>query len=89
MALIKCPDCNKEVSNLANNCNGCGRPISKEAIQAKIQSLKNEAKSSTEKINTIAQRKTQGENINEGKLIAEGIKLENLQSEIYVLQLEL
>jgi hypothetical protein len=27
MALIKCPDCGKDISDLASICIGCGRPI--------------------------------------------------------------
>lgn len=27
MALVKCPECGKEVSSLANTCIGCGFPI--------------------------------------------------------------
>lgn len=27
MALIKCPDCNKEISSLAETCLHCGRPM--------------------------------------------------------------
>lgn len=29
MALIKCPDCGKEVSDASATCVGCGRPIGK------------------------------------------------------------
>ena len=28
MAIINCPDCNKEISNQAQNCPNCGYPIS-------------------------------------------------------------
>lgn len=28
MALITCPDCNKEISDSAENCPNCGRPMS-------------------------------------------------------------
>lgn len=31
MAIIKCPECGKEVSNKAKNCVHCGCPISNEA----------------------------------------------------------
>ena len=27
MALIKCPDCGKDISTLAKNCPSCGRPM--------------------------------------------------------------
>ena len=27
MAMIKCPECGKEISNLANSCPNCGVPI--------------------------------------------------------------
>lgn len=27
MALIKCPDCKKEISDMAKNCPNCGRPV--------------------------------------------------------------
>ena len=32
MALIKCPDCGKEVSDIAEACPNCGRPIKDEGI---------------------------------------------------------
>lgn len=32
MALIKCPDCGKEVSNKAPVCPNCGRPIAPTGI---------------------------------------------------------
>ena len=28
MALIKCPECGKEISNYAKECNQCGYPLS-------------------------------------------------------------
>lgn len=30
MALINCPDCNKEISDKAPTCPGCGAPIAKD-----------------------------------------------------------
>ncbi len=41
MALIKCPDCSKLISELSDKCIHCGRPMkkSKESIQAEIQTL--------------------------------------------------
>jgi DNA-directed RNA polymerase subunit RPC12/RpoP len=33
MALIKCPDCSKDVSDIANHCLNCGRPIKYETTQ--------------------------------------------------------
>lgn len=32
MALIKCQECGKEISNKANTCPNCGCPIEKEKI---------------------------------------------------------
>lgn len=32
MALIKCQECGKEISNKANACPNCGCPIEKEKI---------------------------------------------------------
>ena len=32
MALIKCPECKKEISNSAKNCPSCGYKISKSGI---------------------------------------------------------
>ncbi|MDE5803214.1 MAG: zinc-ribbon domain-containing protein [Lachnospiraceae bacterium] len=29
MALIKCPECGKEISDKASSCPGCGYPINK------------------------------------------------------------
>ena len=37
MALIKCPDCEKEVSDAAPYCPNCGRPIA--AIPAPVPSV--------------------------------------------------
>ena len=36
MALIKCPECGKEVSELSESCIGCGYPISKFLAKQKI-----------------------------------------------------
>ena len=35
MALILCPDCNTEVSDAAERCPKCGRPIAKKEINKK------------------------------------------------------
>lgn len=32
MALIRCPECGRQVSNRAISCPNCGYPISKEVI---------------------------------------------------------
>lgn len=32
MAMIRCPECGKEVSNLAETCPNCGYPVAKEII---------------------------------------------------------
>src|ERR1035437_197229 len=37
MALIKCPDCGKDVSNVAPSCPNCGRPVL-ETVPAKVES---------------------------------------------------
>lgn len=37
MAMIKCPECGRMVSNMATNCPGCGYPISKSAVTGIIQ----------------------------------------------------
>ena len=33
MAIIKCPECGKEISNMAKNCPNCGCPIKMEEIK--------------------------------------------------------
>lgn len=33
MALIKCPECGKEISNKASSCPGCGYPINKTEVE--------------------------------------------------------
>lgn len=38
MALIKCPECEKEVSSSAVNCIHCGYPIAKYMLQQKLES---------------------------------------------------
>jgi len=35
MALIKCPDCGKEVSDTAKTCIGCGRPMERTELKEK------------------------------------------------------
>lgn len=37
MALILCPDCNTEVSDVAERCPKCGRPIAKKEINKKVK----------------------------------------------------
>lgn len=37
MALIKCPECNQEISNHASHCPNCGCPI--EIIKAEMRSM--------------------------------------------------
>ena len=37
MAMIKCPECGKMVSNMAASCPGCGYPIAKLAPSGKVQ----------------------------------------------------
>lgn len=37
MALINCPDCNTEVSDSAEKCPRCGRPIAKKEINKKVR----------------------------------------------------
>jgi hypothetical protein len=32
MAIVKCPDCGKDVSDMLKNCPHCGRPIKSEAV---------------------------------------------------------
>lgn len=45
MALIKCPECNQEISSHASHCPNCGCPI--ETIKAEMRSIqkkKNQAR---------------------------------------------
>lgn len=51
MALVKCPECGKEVSSLANACIGCGFPI-KEYVEQ--DTFKKEVDRLTKKIKPIA-----------------------------------
>ena len=37
MGLISCPECNREVSDVAANCPGCGYPISQNSPRAQSQ----------------------------------------------------
>lgn len=37
MALIKCPECGKEISDAAKSCPNCGYPLKNEAGESKIQ----------------------------------------------------
>ena len=39
MALIKCHDCGKEISNQAASCPGCGYPIASKPTSVKIRCL--------------------------------------------------
>ena len=43
MALIKCPDCDKEISDSAESCVHCGYPLKKDATDAKPQAEANMA----------------------------------------------
>ena len=43
MALIRCPDCNREVSDAAPSCPGCGRPIAKAHAPATPVEVEQEA----------------------------------------------
>ena len=38
MALIKCPECGKEISDASTACIHCGYPISKNQMQEKVKS---------------------------------------------------
>ena len=44
MALINCPDCNKEVSENAQTCIGCGAPIAAKREAAQIQMIQETSK---------------------------------------------
>lgn len=37
MALVKCPDCGREVSDVAPTCPGCGRPLRMQAAPKEVQ----------------------------------------------------
>jgi uncharacterized membrane protein YvbJ len=37
MPLINCPDCGKEVSDQAESCNNCGRPIAKRSDSLDVE----------------------------------------------------
>ena len=37
MALIKCSECGKEVSDKASNCPNCGAPIKEDEIQKEVK----------------------------------------------------
>ncbi len=52
MALIKCPECGKEISNMAEECPYCG--ISMEDIQARLQRIEAEDEVLIEEDNNIA-----------------------------------
>lgn len=41
MPLVKCPDCNKEISDKAPNCPGCGCPMKREGLQETVVRDKN------------------------------------------------
>lgn len=53
MAMIKCPECGKMVSNMANSCPNCGFPISKGVNQGGVQ-IKLGTFQSTQKAHIIA-----------------------------------
>ena len=36
MALIKCPECQRDVSDAATSCPNCGHPIAKQSLQPPI-----------------------------------------------------
>lgn len=45
MAIISCPECCKEISDMASRCPNCGRPIMNQNIQKKLNGTKNKKKS--------------------------------------------
>jgi predicted amidophosphoribosyltransferase len=57
MALTTCPDCKNEISNAADKCIHCGRPmrLSREAILVEIQNSNLEMEKMWEVINYINQ----------------------------------
>jgi hypothetical protein len=59
MALIKCPECNKDVSQMATNCPNCGCPIKKESGKAtfKIDGNWNDGFRRTAEIHDIQTKK--------------------------------
>jgi hypothetical protein len=44
MALIKCPDCGKQVSSSASSCPNCGCPIANRPTNVKIRCLSDDRK---------------------------------------------
>ena len=55
MALIKCPECGNEISNMAEECPRCG--ISMEEIQARLQGIKKGEGSNGESVNNARPHK--------------------------------
>lgn len=61
MSIINCPECDKEISNLAPNCPHCGYPINQEKAEQKVKDdiIKNlNFKLAKEKISKIFENKT-------------------------------
>jgi len=50
MALVKCPDCEKEISPSASSCPNCGRPMQSAIICPNCKSLEVEKISGSSKV---------------------------------------
>lgn len=44
MALIKCPECGKQISDKASSCPSCGCPIASQATSIKVRALSDDRK---------------------------------------------
>ena len=56
MAMIKCPECNADVSDKAQNCTGCGAPMQQDAEQK--QTVEKPSKKEKAKDNVIVVKQT-------------------------------
>lgn len=63
MALIKCPECSKEISNKANYCPNCGYPTKKEYLGKPNYNVKDEISMKAK------ENANKDEGINKGKFI--------------------
>jgi|GEM_PF-2481364 len=58
MALINCPECNKEISDKVKACIHCGYPLEQEVEPEKLKQLKQETKTDSE-VETQEERQTE------------------------------
>ncbi|MBQ6570091.1 MAG: zinc ribbon domain-containing protein [Clostridia bacterium] len=83
MALIKCPECEKEISNLAKNCPYCGYPLEKqETVEEKQEPAEEKQESAEEKQETAVEKPQEATENKTVSQVTEEKKTESFISQI-------